>query len=120
MSHIVSIQTKVHDPFAVAAACTRLGLAEPVAGTANLYSGKATGLIVQFPDWRFPAVIDTLTGQIQFDNFHGHWGDQKHLDRFMQAYGVEKSKLEARRNGYTVNEQSLQDGGIKLQIITEG
>ena len=37
MSHIVSIQTEVRDPAAVAAACRRLGLPEPVHGTARLF-----------------------------------------------------------------------------------
>ena len=44
MSHIVEIRTEVRDPTAVAAACRRLGLPEPVRGTATLYSGEATGL----------------------------------------------------------------------------
>jgi hypothetical protein len=43
MSHVVTIQTKVHDPAAVAAACQRPNLAAPVQGTARLYTGEATG-----------------------------------------------------------------------------
>lgn len=35
MSHIISIKTKVTDPAALSAACNRLGLAEPVQGTAT-------------------------------------------------------------------------------------
>ena len=62
------------------------GLAEPVHGTAQLFSGEATGLIVHLPDWQFPIVIDPLTGVVRYDNFNGHWGDQAHLDRFTQAY----------------------------------
>ena len=120
MSHIVSIQTKVHDPVAVAAACARMNLAAPVQGTAKLFSGEATGLVVQLPDWQYPAVIDTQTGQVQYDNFEGNWGDQRHLDRLMQTYAVEKARLEARKKGYQVNEQQLQDGSIKLQIIEGG
>jgi hypothetical protein len=41
MSLVVTIQTKVHDPHAVAAACRRLNLAAPVHETAKLYSGEA-------------------------------------------------------------------------------
>jgi hypothetical protein len=41
MSHIVTIQTKVHDPHAVTAACRRLNLAAPVQRMAKLYSGEA-------------------------------------------------------------------------------
>ena len=117
MSHIVTIQTKVHDPAAVAAACQRLELAAPVQGTAELFSGEATGLIVQLPDWQYPVVIDTLTGVVRFDNYGGHWGEQQHLDRFLQAYAVEKAKLEARHKGYAFSEQALTDGSIRLQII---
>jgi hypothetical protein len=120
MSHVVTIETKVHDPVAVAAACQRMGLAAPVQGTAKLFSGEATGLLVQLPGWQYPTVIDALTGTIRYDNFEGRWGDQQHLDRFLQMYAVEKAKLEARKKGYTVSEQALQDGSIKVQLIEAG
>jgi hypothetical protein len=120
MSHLVTIKTKIHDGAAVVAACQRLGLAAPVQGTVNLYSGEATGLIVRLPGWKYPAVIDTLTGVVRFDNFSGYWGDQEYLDKFQQAYGVEKAKLEARKKGYQVSEQALQDGSIRVQIVEGG
>ncbi len=119
MSHIVSLKTRVHDPVAIAAACRRLGLAEPLPGTARLYSGQATGLLLQLPGWKYPAVIDTASGTIQFDNFENRWGDRQHLDRFVQMYAVEKAKIEARRKGLQVSEQTLTDGSIRVQI-TEG
>ena len=117
MSHIVVIQTRVHDPAAVAAACQRLGLAAPVQGTAQLYSGEATGLIVQLPGWQFPIVADVLTGTIRYDNYGGHWGEQGQLDRFLQMYATEKVRLEAKKRGFQITEQALQDGSIRLQVI---
>jgi hypothetical protein len=117
MSHIVTIPATVHDPVAVAAVCRRLGLPAPVQGTVELYSGTASGLIVKLPGWEYPAVFDTLTGIVRFDNYEGAWGEQEQLDRFMQIYAVEKSKLEARKKGYAVSEQSLQDGSIKVEIV---
>jgi hypothetical protein len=38
---------------------------------------------------------------------------------FSQVYSaaVEKAKIEARKKGYTVSEQALQDGSIKVQLI---
>jgi hypothetical protein len=116
MSHVVQIQTRVQDRTALAAACRRLGLAEPVQGTAQLYSGEATGLLVQLPGWQYPAVIDTRIGTIQYDNFEGRWGAQMHLDRLLQMYAVEKAKLEARKKGFVVSEQVIQDGSILVQI----
>jgi hypothetical protein len=117
MSHVVIIQTRVHDPVAVAAACRRLGLAEPAQGTAQLFSGEASGLIVQLPGWQYPAVIDPLTGVIAYDNYGGVWGEQAQLDRFVQAYAAERVRLEAQKKGYPITEQTLQDGSIKLQIV---
>jgi hypothetical protein len=117
MSHIVTIDTKVHDPVAVHAACQRLGLSAPTSGTVELFSGQATGLIVRFPGWQYPAVIDLTTGTIKYDNFGGTWGDEAQLHRFLQAYSVEKVKLESRKKGFAVNEHLLQDGSIKVQVI---
>lgn len=120
MSHIVQIQTEIRDPAAVIAACLRLNLPAPVHGTIELYGGAATGEAVQLSGWRYPAVCDTTTGQIRYDNFGGDWGDQKELDRFLQAYAVEKARIEARRQGHTVFEQPLSDGSIKLTIQVSG
>jgi hypothetical protein len=117
MSHIVTIATKVKDSAAIEAACHRLGLAAPVQGKAELFGGEAIGLIVRLPGWQYPAVIDTATGAIAYDNYEGAWGEQKELDKFLQIYSVEKAKLEARRKGYIVSEQALTDGAIKVQII---
>lgn len=120
MSHIVEIKTQVRDAEAVRAACRRLGLAEPVQGTTRLFTAEATGLAVQLPGWRYPAVCQLDTGQVQFDNFNGSWGSPQELDHFLQAYAVEKAKIEARRKGHSVVEQQLQDGSIKLTIQVSG
>ena len=120
MSHIMTIKTEVRDPAAVAAACLRLGLPEPVHGTAKLFDGEATGLLVKLPGWLYPVACDTATGTLRYDNYEGRWGSPEHLDRFVQAYAVERAKLEARKKGYTVSEQSLEDGSIRLQIVEAG
>ena len=48
------------------------------------------------------------------------WGQQQELDRFLQAYACEKTKIEARKKGHTVSEQMLADGSIKLTIQVAG
>jgi hypothetical protein len=120
LSHTVQIQTEVRDPTAVAAACRRLGLPEPVQGTAQFFSGAATGTLIKLPGWLYAVACDTATGQLRYDNFNGSWGQQEQLDRFMQAYAVEKARLEARRRGHSVVEQALADGSIKLSIRVGG
>ena len=116
MSHIVTIQTQVRDPAALAAACRRIGIASPVAGRARLFSGEAEGLLVNLPGWRYPVVVDTQAGDLKYDNYNGRWGEQSQLDRLLQAYAVEKATLEARKAGHTVREEAHNDGSVKLTI----
>ena len=120
MSHIVTVKTEVRDPAAVAAACRRLTLPEPAMGTAQLYSGQATGLLVHLPDWLYPVVIDPAIGTIRYDNYGGCWGDEQHLHRFLQAYAVERVRAEARRKNHVATEQSLADGSILVEVEIGG
>ncbi len=120
MSHIVQVQTEVRDPVAVSSACRRLGLPELAHGTAKLFEGEASGLLVRLPGWLYPAVDETSTGRVRFDNYGGSWGDPDHLDRFLQAYGVEKARIEAQGRDHAVIEQALQDGSIRLTITVAG
>jgi hypothetical protein len=117
LSHLVGIQTQLRDATAIAAACQRLSLAEPVLGKAQFYDGQtAEGLLVQLPGWRYPLAINTQTGEVQHDNFGGHWGDQEQLDRFLQAYVIEEVRLQSRKQGYPVIETLLQDGSVMLEV----
>lgn len=117
MSHLVTIKTQMKDATALAAACRRLGLAEPVRETVQLFSGQATGLAVRLPNWQYPVVVDVDAAEIRFDNFEGNWGEISALERLTQAYAVELARLEARKKGYAVQETTLQDGSIKLLIL---
>ena len=120
MSHVVEVKTEIRDVEAVKATCQRLKLPEPVHGTTKLFSGEATGLAVQLPDWRYPVVCEMQTGNLRYDNYGGHWGDQKQLDRFLQIYAVEVTKVQAHKKGHTLAEQELVDGSIKLTIQVNG
>jgi hypothetical protein len=120
LSHIVTVKTELRDKASVAAACRRLALPEPAHGTAQLYSGQASGLLVHLPDWLYPVVIDTDSGTIRYDNYGGCWGDEQHLHRLLQAYAVERARSEARTKNYAATEQSLADGSILVEIEMGG
>jgi hypothetical protein len=116
MSHIVTVRAQVRDPQAIRAACLRRQLPAPTYGTAKVFVRDRTGWIVKLNNWKFPVVCDTNTGTVEFDNYEGAWGQPAELDGFLQAYSVEKAKLEARKAGHSVSEQTLTDGSIKLCI----
>ena len=120
MSHIVKIKTQVTDAVAIEAACQRLSLPAPQYGSAQLYTGAASGVIVQLSGWRYPVVFNTAVGEAKYDNFNGRWGDQAELDKFLQAYACEMTKLQARKRGHSVTEQPLSDGSVKLTINIGG
>ena len=120
MSHIVEIKTEVRDEAAVKAACVRLQIPTPEHKTVRLFNATATGLCVQLPGWSYPVVANLQTGQVSYDNYNGHWGEQSKLNQFLQAYAVEKAKIEARKKGHMVTETSLQDGSIKVTVRVGG
>jgi hypothetical protein len=120
LSHIVEIKTEIRDEQAVRAACTRLQLSTPEHKTVRLFSATVTGLCVQLPGWSYPVVANLHTGQVRYDNYGGHWGEQKHLDAFLQGYAVEKAKIEARKKGHSVSEAKLEDGSIRVTVRVGG
>ena len=125
MSHIVEIKTEVRDEAAVQSACLRLHLHRATRGTFELYSSTETGLGIELPNWKYPVVATSneageLSGQLRFDNYEGRWGSQELLDQFLQAYAVEKAKIEARKKGHSVIEQRLENGSVKLTVNVGG
>ncbi|HUU59254.1 MAG TPA: DUF1257 domain-containing protein [Phycisphaerae bacterium] len=133
MSHLVTIQTRMRDPAALAAACRRLGLAEPVHGTMTAADGAtAEGLLVCLPGWRVPVAV-RADGTVATErwNFgrrlstdaweHDDWpglaySDEAQPGRLLQAYAVEAARIEARRRGRSITERALPDGSIRLVI----
>ena len=116
MSHVVTIKVEVRDFDAIQSAARRLNLKEPVHGVAEIFNTKVEGVLVELPEWIYPVCCVLDTGELKYDTYNEQWGDEKHLHRFVQMYGVEKATLEARRKGYSVIEQSLSDGSVKLSI----
>ena len=120
MSHTVQITTEIRDEQAVRAACVRLQLAAPETKTVRLFNATATGLCVQLPAWNYPVVCNLQTGQLSFDNYNGAWGRQEELNTFLQAYSVEKCRIEARKKGHRVSECKLEDGSIRVTVHVGG
>jgi hypothetical protein len=116
MSHIVQIKTEVKDAAAVAAACRRLGLKAPAHAKYRVFAVEREGLGVELPGWQYPVVCNLETGAVDYDNYNGSWGKQEELDKFLQAYAVEKAIYEAQKGGYSVYEEMLTDGSIKLNL----
>lgn len=74
------------------------------------------GEAVEIPDWCYPAVFD-MRGGVRFDTYEGRWGDEAKLGRLLQAYAVNRTRIEAQRTGHSLRETALPGGRIKL-ILT--
>jgi len=57
---------------------------------------------------------------VKYDNYNGAWGRQEELNKFLQAYAVEKARIEARKKGHRVSEAKLEDGSIKVIVHVGG
>ena len=118
MSHTVTIKTQIRDIQAIQAACQRLKMPQPIQGEVRLFDRVAQGIGVQLDGWRFPVCIES-DGNLLYDNFGGFWGVPEMLDQFQQMYAVEKTKLEARKQGYQYSEAVMADGSIRLNVMVE-
>ncbi|MFH5806300.1 DUF1257 domain-containing protein [Alienimonas sp. DA493] len=117
MSHIVTVAAKATDPAALAAACDRLKLPPPQTETVTFFDRSVqTGLAVRPPGFVYPIVCDTETGDLYHDTYEGRWGDESFVGRLLQAYAVEKTKLQAQARGHRIAETALPDGSVKLTV----
>jgi len=114
------VETQIRDVIALRQACNHLQLEPPIHKTYELYNSTETGWGVHLRDWKYPVVFKVETSEAAFDNYEGRWGNPERLDELIQRYAAEKTKIEARRQGYTVTEQSLADGSVKLTVCVGG
>jgi hypothetical protein len=104
----MNIKTEIKDLEALKSACLRLGLR--TSGDVvfsdlkfQLFNSEETGTAVYLPGWKYPVVIRE-DGALAMDNYGGRWGDIAELNKLTAYYGLEKAKLEAWKQGYSVTE----------------
>lgn len=117
MSHLVKVPAQVTQFEGVRRACSRLGIEAPVVGKATIFGQECEGTIVKLNGWCYPIVCDLQSGEVHYDNYGGHWGQQEQLDQFLQGYAVETAKMTAEQQGYQVTEELLADGSIGLNVM---
>ena len=144
MSHIVDVQIELRDINAIRAAVKRLGGIWHEGKTSYAWYGRSVGdyplpegvrkedlgkcdHAFGFPGASYEVgVIKKPNGQyrIQWDFWESgglmaHMGNEQ-AHKFCQAYGIEKTKLEARKNGYLAQESTLADGSIRVTLSKLG
>ncbi len=117
MSHISRIEIEVRDLATLKAACQRLGLSFKNEQKTFKWFGNEDGACdhaIEIPgaSYQIGVVQTSRTFELNCD-----WYDpmlEKGIGRngglLKQAYGVEKTKLEARRKGYSVTEEQTETG----------
>lgn len=109
---------KLKDKAVILAVCKKLGLECRTDVDVRQFSTTEHGIEVKLPGWRYPACIKE-DGSITYDNYNGAWGAQEEMNKFTAHYGLEKAKVEARRQGFEIFEgvyQEGQDAGLELTI----
>jgi len=133
MSHYSEVQIELTDEGCLVAALGRLGFdgkvevykeAQPLYGYQGDIRAQKAHLIIRRQHVG-PAAND-LGFERQPDGKYRIWVsdyDRKYnryddawMGRLKQAYGVEKAKAEAKKKGYRVSEQKLDDGRIRLVL----
>lgn len=134
MSHYCEVQIELRDEAALVAALTRLGFKREVIEvhqtqqTLYGYQGDArpqkAHIIIRRK--HVGEAANDLGFERQADGTYRIWVsgyDRAHngyndawLCRLKQAYGIEKTRLEAKKRGYRVSEQKMDDGRVRLVL----
>lgn len=123
MSHKTTVKTEIHDFDALKRAAANLDEVDSIKvaekGTeieAKLYQGTTKGAaVVKFKSWNYPVVIKA-DGTVEFDNYNGSWGDQKHLDKLTQLYAAEVTVQKVKQQGLRIISQTTKaDGTIQIR-----
>jgi len=122
MSHFTEIKTQIRDIAALREACDELGIPLLEKTTARGYAGQHRQgdhvirlkgpydiALNRQEDGTFGLTTDWWAGHVEKEVGSG-------FGRLLQLYGVHKTRLEAKRKGYTVKRQTLADGAIKMTI----
>lgn len=114
MSHCTTIDVKFKDINILKKVCKKLNLSIEEKSYQKFYDGKVEhGTKIKLPNWQYPIIVKP-NGEIIFDNYNGHWGDESELNLLKQHYAVEKTKLIAIKNGYTFQEKQV---GNEIKLI---
>ena len=121
MSHQVTIQTKISDPRALALACEELGLMLSENDQQRTYSGKQKAeLVIKCKGPYDIAATKGADGNyvLSTDWWGGHVEKEvgKNYGKLVQAYGVNKATLEAKKKGYFVTRTVNTQGQPRLVI----
>ena len=135
MSHIVTVKTEVRDLTAIRAACRRLGWELKEGQRSYRWFGEWVGdsplpegvnkdtlgtcaHAIAVPGARYEIGLQkTPTGfRVLWDYWNPGGLTQGTGGQFLQAYAVEKARIEARKQGRSVREETLKDGSIRLTV----
>lgn len=106
-SHTVKIKVEYRDPRVLERACNNLGWKWHGQAKHHLYEADVQGHGFTPEGWSYPAVLAS-DGELHYDTFNGHWGDE--------------TKLEALRSEYAMvaAEQAAMDLGWQTQRTETG
>lgn len=112
--HTIEVDLDLGDVTAFNRACQRVNAEFLPTQTVKLYETKHIGHAARLQGWMYPIVYDQDQQKTFFDNYNGAWGDPQELDRFMQAYAVEKTLLTAQEQGHVAQVRNVEGGGIQV------
>ena len=122
MSHQTTLTTQISDEHALALACKELGLTLERDAQQRTYNGtRQQALVIKCPKADYDiAVAKGADGKfaLSTDWWHGSVAESvgNNYGKLVQAYGVHKATLEARKKGYFVTRTTNAQGQPRLTI----
>lgn len=122
MSHITKYELKITDTDMLKSVIEDLNATEnfrcEILGNCEFqtYSKKTNGFQFKLAGWHYPVCVNG-EGNLEFDNYHGNWGDEALLDKVIQAYQKAVILKRARQQGWQVSMATADNGDVTLRLM---
>jgi len=101
VSHTVTVAIELSNQSALAAAVVAMGGTVLGEGLHDLYSiQRERGFGFRLPGWEHPLVLRSADNKLAFDDYGGHWGDVKDLDKLKGLYAIQAAQQAAFAQGW--------------------
>lgn len=99
MSHTVTVKVELKNREALSFSIGKMGGKILGKGTHRLFQGNVEGFGFRLNGWSYPLVLKA-DGDLAYDDYSGHWGNVKDLEKLKGLYTMTCAEMKARELGW--------------------
>jgi hypothetical protein len=119
MSHSQTVKMLLNNQSAFEATAQELGAKafSTEVSEVRLYDGTYRGMFIHLSNWKYPIVASD--GELRYDSFNGHWGNEGDINRLRQTYAANVVRLTASNDGKPLVSDTREGNNRVLHLLNQ-